>query len=343
MRDIPSFGDLYRRFEDRFRGDFETIRQRQTAYLPLIGLVDAERENGRCALDLGAGRGEWLRLAADHGWSAVGVDSNPSMIEASRASGIEIVEMDALDFLRQAPDAAYGLVTSFHLAEHLEMDQLIAMLFEIERVLIPGGIVIIETPNPENLTVASWSFHLDPTHKRPLPPPLLQFLVGEASLQAPQIVRLNSHAIAGADAAQGSALAALFTASPDYGVVATKGIEDPARLQSFQETTAAIGQRNPSDLVSILADIQALQSVVGLLGVGGGSAQGLAAAIERLSKGHEDICSEIARVRAGHEALWAEVNSSQAASIADSLKHIIQRLDEVHAAQLRRSQRTVEP
>ena len=40
-----------------------------------------------------------------------------------------------------------------------------------------GGLILLETPNPENFIVGSCNFYMDPTHKKPLPPPLLKFLV----------------------------------------------------------------------------------------------------------------------------------------------------------------------
>ena len=55
----------------------------------------------------------------------------------------------------------------------LPLEQLLRLLQSALRVLRPGGMIILETPNPENLQVAAYSFWMDPTHQRPLPPPLL--------------------------------------------------------------------------------------------------------------------------------------------------------------------------
>ena len=84
-----------------------------------------------------------------------------------------------------------AVVSAFHLVEHVPIDYLIDLLNECYRVLAETGLLILETPNPENLTVGTWSFHMDPTHNKPLPPLLLEFLVQNAGFEDTAIVRLN--------------------------------------------------------------------------------------------------------------------------------------------------------
>ena len=43
-----------------------------------------------------------------------------------------------------------------------------------------GGVLAVETPNPESLAIFATHFYLDPTHTRPIPPALLTFYVEEA-------------------------------------------------------------------------------------------------------------------------------------------------------------------
>jgi SAM-dependent methyltransferase len=68
-------------------------------------------------------------------------------------------------------------VTAFHLIEHLEFHELVQLLAEIQRVLKPSGLVIFETPNPKNLVVGACNFYADPTHRKPLFPETVQFLL----------------------------------------------------------------------------------------------------------------------------------------------------------------------
>ena len=48
--------------------------------------------------------------------------------------------------------------------------------------LAEGGVLILETPNPESLLAGSINFHRDPTHVRPVHPETLAFLCRERRL-----------------------------------------------------------------------------------------------------------------------------------------------------------------
>lgn len=167
---------MYVSFEDRFRGDRADIKQRVAVYLPMIeaaqvGTLDAP------IVDVGCGRGEWLELMKERSLTARGVDLNRIMVNECRERGFEVVEADALHYLRELPDNSLGAVTGMHIIEHLPLPTLIALLDESLRVLRPGGLAIFETPNPENLVVGACNFYMDPTHRNPLPPPMVEYLV----------------------------------------------------------------------------------------------------------------------------------------------------------------------
>jgi O-antigen chain-terminating methyltransferase len=75
--------------------------------------------------------------------------------------------------------------------EHLPLPQQLTLIEQARRVLAPGGLLILETPNPENLFVGACWFHYDPTHRAPLPPDLLQFMVDRAGFVSSRILRMN--------------------------------------------------------------------------------------------------------------------------------------------------------
>jgi O-antigen chain-terminating methyltransferase len=60
---------------------------------------------------------------------------------------------------------------------HLPFPKILAFIDAALRVLRPGGCLILETPNPENVLVGSYTFYNEPTHIRPLPSGLLRFIV----------------------------------------------------------------------------------------------------------------------------------------------------------------------
>jgi SAM-dependent methyltransferase len=170
-----SLDALYVSFEDQFRGTREDIKARCRVYLPLLkeaGLGTDERP----ILDLGCGRGEWLEVLQEEGLQARGLDLNAVLVEECREHGLEVVEGDLIAYLCTLPDASVGMVTGFHIIEHLPFDVLIALLDQTVRVLQPGGLAIFETPNPQNVLVGSCNFYIDPTHRHPLHSQMMQFL-----------------------------------------------------------------------------------------------------------------------------------------------------------------------
>ena len=180
---------FYRDFEARFRGDQALIIDRLRVYEPFIRPLVAQGDAR--ALDLGCGRGEWLKLLGEWGVVARGVDLDAGMLTEARANGLTVVQQDALEALRAVPDGDLLIVSGFHIAEHLPFDVLRALVNEARRVLRPGGVLILETPNPENPVVGLVNFHLDASHVRPLPPMLMGFIAEYSGFARHAILRLQ--------------------------------------------------------------------------------------------------------------------------------------------------------
>ena len=207
---------FYLELERRFRGTAAEISARAQPYLELLQTNPAAHSP---VLDIGCGRGEWLTLLADQHLPASGIDLNPINGDYCRSRGLDVHTGDALAHLAALPANSLGTVTAFHLVEHLPFSMLLALTDEILRVLKPGGLLIYETPNPENLLVATQSFWLDPTHLRPLPPHLLEFLVLQRGLGQAEVRRLHP----GERSPTGDAtLQALLSGPRDYAVLARK-------------------------------------------------------------------------------------------------------------------------
>ncbi|HSD00384.1 MAG TPA: class I SAM-dependent methyltransferase, partial [Casimicrobiaceae bacterium] len=168
--------------EGTFRGSVDEIRARLCVYLPYLSSIPTAAES-HLALDLGCGRGEWLTLLRDHRRPAIGVDANPVSVERCMAAGLQAVRADVIEYLRAQQNGSASLITAFHLVEHLPVESLVAMLVEVHRVLAPGGLLLVETPNADNLAVGASSFYLDPTHRHPLPAPLLRLILGFAKFE----------------------------------------------------------------------------------------------------------------------------------------------------------------
>ena len=181
---------LYVAFENVFRGSRQDIKQRLEFYLPHLREAHLDAP-GKTVLDLGCGRGEWLELLGEQGFTATGVDLNACMIEECRARGLPAHLANALEHLSSLPAESVGAVSAFHLIEHLPSDQLLRFFRECRRVLQPGGLAIFETPNPYNLVVGAAQFYDDHTHQRPLPPNSTRFLVEQAGFARADILPLH--------------------------------------------------------------------------------------------------------------------------------------------------------
>ncbi|MDH5246689.1 MAG: class I SAM-dependent methyltransferase, partial [Betaproteobacteria bacterium] len=215
----------YLTLESVFRGEPAQIRaQLEADYLDLVARAREEAGDGPC-VDLGCGRGEWLDVLRDRGFAARGVDLNPAMAAVAIAAGHEVASGDALAFLRGLADDSVLAISAFHLAEHLDFPTLFRLVAECRRVLKPRGLLILETPNPENIWVATHTFHHDPTHGNPLTPASLEFLVNHHGLETVAVLRLHPYP----DAARlpgndpvSERLNAMTCGGQDFAIVAKK-------------------------------------------------------------------------------------------------------------------------
>ena len=211
---------FYRAFEEKFRGPRMLIQQRLEVYLPFVQPVCAAYPEV-LVLDLGCGRGEWLELLQKNSIAAMGVDLDTGMLEACQQINLKVQCQDALESLKRLQDSSASVVSAFHLVEHLPFDRVKDLVAECHRVLKPGGLLLMETPNPENFMVATHNFYLDPTHLRPIPPDLLAFVPEYLGYESVKILRLQE--TAGVKTHPNlSMLDVLTGASPDYAVVAQK-------------------------------------------------------------------------------------------------------------------------
>ncbi len=161
-------------FEHRFRGSRDEIRARQKDAVPFVaGLAGSLAP----VLDLGCGRGEWLELLQEMKVPGYGVDSNSAMVAEALRSGLDARLGDAIEHLDQLEESSLQGVSAFHFVEHIPIDALVRLLDSTLLALRPGGLLLLETPNPTNLIVGAASFYLDPTHLRVLHPDFLSFLV----------------------------------------------------------------------------------------------------------------------------------------------------------------------
>src|SRR6185312_5628346 len=158
----------YSRFAERFRGTDEEIRRNMEFYRPIF----AGRDN---VLDIGCGRGEFLEVMREAGANARGIDLSPESVAQCHDKGLQAEVADLFAYLATQPDGEFDGILSSQVVEHLPADRIPEMIRLCGAKLRRGGVLAIETPNPECLAIFATYFYLDPTHTRPMPHQYLQF------------------------------------------------------------------------------------------------------------------------------------------------------------------------
>ncbi len=163
----------YVEFQDRFRGSQAEIRGRVDDYLPILA-------SATDVVDIGCGRGELVERLRDAGVRARGVDANPAMVEVGRARGLDVVQGDAVGFLREQPDGSLGGLVAIQVVEHLPPTALVAFLEAAYHAMRAGAPLVLETINPACWMAFFETYIRDLTHQRPLHPDTLRYLVEAA-------------------------------------------------------------------------------------------------------------------------------------------------------------------
>jgi SAM-dependent methyltransferase len=172
----------YLAFEARFRGSEHAIRGRQQVYVELLA-------GRRQVVDLGCGRGELVALLAEAAIPAYGVDTNADFVELIAEKGLRVVRQDLMRHLEElTPGDVDGIVVS-HVVEHLPPHVVSHLIETAWRKLPEGGLLIMETPNPESLVAGSINFHRDPTHLRPVHPDTLSFICESTGFSSVEVRR----------------------------------------------------------------------------------------------------------------------------------------------------------
>ncbi|HYV10870.1 MAG TPA: methyltransferase domain-containing protein [Pyrinomonadaceae bacterium] len=179
---------LYFSLEDVLRGTPEQIKEEVKVYLPVLQKAGINAD----ILDIACGRGEWLQVLREEGFQARGIDTNRILVQQCKELSLNVEEREALEYLGSLSDGSLNAITAFHFAEHLPLETLVRFLDEAGRTLKPGGLIILETPNPENLLVGSCNFYLDPTHKNPIPIPTMKLLVEARGFRCEEVLKLHA-------------------------------------------------------------------------------------------------------------------------------------------------------
>ncbi|MEO1941477.1 MAG: methyltransferase domain-containing protein, partial [Campylobacterales bacterium] len=131
----------YQALQDFFVNS-KVVKQKLEVYRPYL-----IKKGEGIWVDAGAGRGEFLELLAEEGIEGVGVEIQLSAVEGLHRKGLRGVLSDINSYLRSR-SGPIGGISAIQVIEHLEWDYLEEFIELAYQRLSPGGIIILETPNP---------------------------------------------------------------------------------------------------------------------------------------------------------------------------------------------------
>jgi O-antigen chain-terminating methyltransferase len=125
------------------------------------------------------------------GVSAIGIDLGEESIAYCTEKGLTVERADLFEYLANQPDEEFDGIMSSQVVEHLAPDALPKMVQLCAQKIRRGGVIAIETPNPECLAIFATYFYLDPTHTRPVPHQLMGFYLEEAGFGHIEVHKLS--------------------------------------------------------------------------------------------------------------------------------------------------------
>ncbi|CAN1569719.1 Methionine biosynthesis MetW [Burkholderiaceae bacterium] len=228
--------DFSRAWHAKIHGSRATVQARLFCYLPFV-LPLLHTYPKAAALDLRCGQGEWLDTLNDAGFAAQGVDEDLASVAHCQHLGLQAQSQAALAALQACADQSYALISGFGLAEALPFETLRQLVRESLRVLKPGGLLILQAVNPENIVASTNQGFLDPARRQPIPRALLAFVPEHAGFALSKAIPLHEQFSLAAQQPV-SLLNVLQDVSPLYAVIAQKsseGLATPLNIKAFDD------------------------------------------------------------------------------------------------------------
>jgi 2-polyprenyl-3-methyl-5-hydroxy-6-metoxy-1,4-benzoquinol methylase len=144
--------------------DVMTVVQANSFLYDRILLPWLPLDRGAEIYEVACGPGIFLHWLNKYGYKRVtGSDSSEEQIVLARAGGLSARLADSLEDLKAYPENSFACIVGLDFYEHLPKETMLAFLFESQRVLKPGGCLILRGPNGDS-PVLGRALYNDITH-----------------------------------------------------------------------------------------------------------------------------------------------------------------------------------
>lgn len=134
--------EVYISHTDSNKSFIDKIYQRVKKYSlkKKVNLINGYSKKKKTLLDVGAGTGDFLKVANKNGWHVEGVEPNHQAREKALEKGISLI-----DRIEAVPNKKYNVITLWHVLEHLPdlENQILKLVWHLE----DSGTLLIAVPN----------------------------------------------------------------------------------------------------------------------------------------------------------------------------------------------------
>ena len=124
---------------------------------------------------------EFLEILKENNIKVKGVEINSFEVNILNNKGFDVINTDGISYLMESSENFCG-ISAIQVVEHMSFDYLYKFVHIAYERLIEGGILILETLDPQNIENLKY-FYTDLTHIRPIPNLSLQFLCEKAGFK----------------------------------------------------------------------------------------------------------------------------------------------------------------
>ncbi|MFK5983261.1 MAG: class I SAM-dependent methyltransferase [Flavobacteriaceae bacterium] len=129
---------------------YQTVKKR--ALQKKVALINSLNNGSGTLLDIGAGTGDFLKQAQEANWKVSGVEPNEGAKKLAEEKGINLQES-----INDLNGKTFDVITMWHVLEHVP--NLEETISTIEKLLNPGGTLIIAVPNYKSFDANHYKEH----------------------------------------------------------------------------------------------------------------------------------------------------------------------------------------